>query len=167
MIEEVGNIWDRYDAGHIICVTTNGYVNQKGMAVMGRGVAKQASDRFPNLPSLHGQFLRSTSDWAHVYEILPRLVIFPVKRDAGPPSLGIIPHLRNRYACATMVPGFALLAELSIIGSSLVKLRSLALLNSWNTVYLPRPGCGAGGLSWEAVRPLCIEYGEWLHVITI
>jgi hypothetical protein len=48
--EIVGNIWDYYDKGHWIVITTNGIVNKNGEAIMGRGVALEAAKKFKDLP---------------------------------------------------------------------------------------------------------------------
>jgi hypothetical protein len=37
-------------------------------------------------------------------------------------------------------------------------LRCLADLEAWETVVVPRPGCGGGGLLWQDVKPLLIPY---------
>lgn len=40
MREITGNLWDYYEKpGYVVCITTNGVVNAKGRAVMGRGCA--------------------------------------------------------------------------------------------------------------------------------
>ncbi len=48
--------------GEWIVVTTNGVVNPHGEAVMGAGLARQAAQRFPELPRLLGQALRETGN---------------------------------------------------------------------------------------------------------
>ena len=45
-------------------------------------------------------------------------------------------------------------ASLEIIETSAYQLVDLANNNPWNTIVLPRPGCGAGELSWEQVEPV-------------
>ena len=38
----------------IICITTNGFVKKDGCAVMGRGCAQEAKNRYPNINKLLG-----------------------------------------------------------------------------------------------------------------
>ena len=78
MEEIAGNIWDYYDKGHWIVITTNGTVKKNGENVMGAGIAKQASQRFPTLPKWCGDLLVKTGlqvficpDW--------RIITLPVK----------------------------------------------------------------------------------------
>lgn len=49
MILERGNMWDVFGKTDLFLVTTNPIVNKQGLAVMGRGIAKQAADRFPTI----------------------------------------------------------------------------------------------------------------------
>jgi hypothetical protein len=50
MTEIVGNLWDYIDDPDvIICITTNGDINSRGEAVMGRGCAFEAKKRFPGV----------------------------------------------------------------------------------------------------------------------
>ena len=44
--------------------------------------------------------------------------------------------------------------DIEIIKQSAYQLVELADSNPWNTIVLPRPGCGAGELSWEQVEPV-------------
>ena len=56
MLKEVkGNIWKAYENGDWVAITTNCVVNKNHHAIMGAGIAKQAKDRFPQLPKLLGQ----------------------------------------------------------------------------------------------------------------
>src|SRR3990167_85682 len=53
MIEDTGNLWT-YPADAVV-ITTNGYVKNNGQAVMGRGCAKEAANRWPFLPMILGE----------------------------------------------------------------------------------------------------------------
>ena len=50
MREVIGNLWDFYDRGAHVAITTNGSISGNNLAVMGRGVALEAKQRFPALP---------------------------------------------------------------------------------------------------------------------
>jgi len=50
MQEITGDIWEQHKLGRWIVITTNGAIKNDGSCVMGRGVAKQAADKYPELP---------------------------------------------------------------------------------------------------------------------
>ena len=128
MIEATGNLWDFYDIGETVCITTNGHVGRAGTAVMGRGTAKQAASKFPTLPLALGSLLRATGN--HVYLLCPGIFSFPVKHH------------------------WAMDADLYLIRRSCLELKTLAGLYQLSRVYLPRPGCGNGNLQWKDVKPV-------------
>lgn len=135
-----GDIWN-FLGRAVIAITTNGHVTKRGMAVLGRGCAAQARERFPDLPERLGELLVSSGN--HVAALGDGLVAFPV--EDSPWS----------------VPDFG------IISRSAMELRELADREGWRMVVVPRPGCGGGGLSWKEVRPLLEEhFDDRFYVIT-
>lgn len=165
MIDLQCDIWEAYDNGHVICITTNGFIKKNGLAVCGRGVAKQAADHFPNFRTVLGRDIKQYGNI--VMTLYPRVVAFPVKPESGISTVSnVVPHLRHHYVKGQKTPGWALMAYPTLIQRSLIQLKSLRDINEWKLVFLPRPGCGAGGLDWEKlVRGLCAEYGDWLIVV--
>ena len=153
MLEQVINLWDAYPAD-AKCITTNGNINLRDEAVMGTGVAKEATLRWPELPATLGRLLKQVGNhvgsagrvtYSPAAEIHHRgdvydlpwnieerfeLVFFPVKENWGDNA-----HPR-------------------LIRQSALELVSLTNSKGWERVYLPRPGCGAGRLSWEQVKPI-------------
>ena len=136
MKETKGNIWDFYDQGYWVAIPTNGTVKENGEAVMGRGVALQAKQRFTDLPRVLGKSIQFCGSIVIVLGTPPflnyRLVSFPVKRNWWEK------------------------ADLKLIEDSC---RSLA--TSWAegmSVYMPRVGCGNGRLSWKDVKPILEKY---------
>ena len=140
MKELLCDIWEIYDTNPnaICCITTNSTI-RNGCAVMGRGVALQAKKRWPSLPETWAMQLYKAGN--HVALIGERLLAFPVKREV-------------RYK-----------ASMKLIYESLCELSYLRMLHEWTEVFLPRPGCGAGGLDWKDVRPLCKPFHDWLIVV--
>ena len=135
-----GNLWEYYNQGYVVAITTNGKVARSGKNVMARGTAKQAAERFPDLPQLLGEKIVSAGN--HVHELPERLVSFPVEH--------------TPYE----VP------DLKLIEQSSRELRELADQKGWEKVIVPRPGCGGGGLSWGDVRPLLApHFDERFRVI--
>lgn len=58
----IGNMWDSYDDiiqddGRFL-VTTNSYINKDGNLAMGKGIAGEAAQRFPDLRAQAGHFVR-------------------------------------------------------------------------------------------------------------
>lgn len=127
MREAQQDIWS-YLGQAVIVLTTNGSVTRDGRAIMGRGVASQAAERFPELRSRLGALLQDGGN--HVHEIQPGLVSFPV--EDTPFSQ---PDKR-------------------LIRRSAEELRRLVDQSGWQLIAVPRPGCGGGGLAWGEVKPL-------------
>jgi len=82
MKETTGNIWDHL-GNAIICISTNGHLTKNGEAVLGRGCARQAQERFPDLPARLGALLSEGGN--HVHAIGGGLVSFPWKSPWQPP----------------------------------------------------------------------------------
>lgn len=128
MREAFGDLWTL--PADARCVTTNGAVRNDGCAVMGRGVAAQAVQRWPLIQAVLGAQI--TVDGNHVHVVMKPdgdgalLVSFPVKH-----------HWRER-------------ADLALIERSCGELMELADRLGLKTILLPRPGCGNGGLDYEA-----------------
>lgn len=136
MKEIQGDIWDYHDKGHWIVITTNGTVRKDGACVMGRGVAKEAVDRFQGFNYKLGNYLK---DWPEVdIGIFPeeRLITFPTK------------HNWWEKADLTLIDKSA---------SKLARVFGFAGIGG-NVVYLVRPGCSNGRLDWKDVKPILEKY---------
>src|SRR3990167_5974984 len=89
MLEIFGDIWKIWDTGYYdaIVITTNGYIKQDGRAVMGRGIAKEARDKFPNLDARLGSKLKIYGNHVFMFSpdefLNPVLFTFPVKPEFG------------------------------------------------------------------------------------
>lgn len=181
MLEIVGDMWKEgvnYDA---VCITTNGFVKKNGEAVMGRGCAKEAAGFWWDIPHLLGDLIGDNGNVVQKLKVvmLPpglrcapftpvQLISFPVKPVEMPmtPQLvntQVVVHMRDAFRFKRMVPGWACVAQLSIIKDSAHQL--VELIHKINErsafatgrILLPRPGCGAGELRWEDVRPILSE----------
>ena len=133
MREAIGDLWDlARDNGGVILITTNGTIKKNGLGVMGRGVAWQAKTRYPNsdLERRLGDLLRSVGNVPGIltYQI-PPLISFPVKH--------------NWWERA----------DLELIARSARLVAEIAEYID-EPFWLPRPGCGNGGLRWEQVKPV-------------
>lgn len=133
MLEITGNLWDYHKIGSPIVITTNGAVRKDGCCVMGRGIAAQAVAKFPNIASTIGQMIRLYGNNVHYVSSLS-IFTFPVKHH------------------------WSEVASLDLITRSCAEL--LWKVNYFSLkvpVYMPRPGCGNGQLSWDVVRPLLAD----------
>lgn len=129
MIEVIGNIWEYLGKG-IIVITTNGSLTRDGRAILGRGCARQAGERFPDLPQILGELIKTKGN--HVHDLGNGLVSFPVEDSAWS------------------------LPDLRLIARSAAELCDLADREGLEFVVVPRPGCGGGGLHWPEVRPMLL-----------
>jgi len=131
MIEMAGNLWDFYkkDPEAYICITTNGFVKKTGECVMGRGVALEAKQKFPELPKLLGFLIKKFGNYVFIF---PRYNIFtfPTKHKWMEDS------------------------DLKLIEKSAAHLMLYINKFDISRVYLPRPGCGNGKLKWKDVKPI-------------
>jgi hypothetical protein len=128
---------------------------------MGRGVALEATQRFPGIRFQLGQLIETKGNvvsyidyWAPFSPASSKrghhLVSFPVKHHWAEP------------------------ADLQLINQSCIQLVALldspkfrALVKSYGTVVIPRPGCGNGKRDWEKeVKPICSQLDDRFHIIT-
>lgn len=129
MREDVGNLWT-YPADAII-ITTNGFVKKNGEAVMGRGCALEASQRFPWLPEELGRRINR-------YGNIP----FGFFYDEN--SLLTMPVKHNWWEKA----------DIELIKKSAAHLNLMTDLYQFKNIVMPQPGCGNGQLSWQKVKPI-------------
>jgi len=140
------NIWNYTWVQHnaFTLITTNGAVNSYGNLVMGRGIAKQAANKFPGLSRQLAALVRVKGNRVHVLEERKgyRLITFPVK------------HSWDERA------------DLDLISASAEQLLYLTGIHRNCLFILPRPGCGNGGLDWKEVKPLLTCLPDNVFVVT-
>ncbi len=129
MRELEGDIWDMPCKFRVI--TTNCQIRQNGKLVMGKGIALQARERYPGIDYTLGKLVAAGGN--HVYVLHEEgIVSFPTKWDWRRQS------------------------DLELIRRSALELSHLlrSVLRKEDTVLLPPPGCGNGGLMWKDVKPV-------------
>ena len=77
MKEVFGDLW-KFDG--IIAITTNGFVKRERTCVMGRGCARQAAVRFPELPRKLASRISAEGNYVFYFSEY-RLITFPVKHN--------------------------------------------------------------------------------------
>lgn len=112
-------------------ITTNGAIRKDGAAIMGRGCAREARDTCPGVDQKLGRLLREHGNRPM------RLMRLPDGGDLG--SFPVKHTWREE-------------ADLDLIETSARMLADLVDKFGYRVAYLPRPGCGNGGLSWPVVR---------------
>lgn len=125
-----GNLWPFYIEGYWMIVSTNGFVKNNKEAVMGRGIALEVAEKFPEFPGLFG---RAMLDLGNTVMGWPkyRLITFPVKH-----------HWKDS-------------ADLLLIEKSCEELKwYLETEPDIKKVVSPKVGCGNGNLDWKAVEPI-------------
>lgn len=173
MRETQGNLWDYMGKADYLLICSNCDTDSSGNAVMGAGVARQARDKWPQLPKLLGlQLLKSNYNPVFLLNVdaqgtevssqslIPQtsIMAFPTKGYARVIRSvdELVPHVRSRYLPGMTVPGWARKSELGLIKSSALWVAR----HCAGSVVTTRPGCGLGSLSWEAeVKPLLLECG--------
>jgi len=130
MIKEInGNIWT-FDETKVI--TTNGNVKTNGSAVMGKGLALQASLRFPFLSEELADKLNEFGNRCFYFSDYD-LITFPTKNNWWDDS------------------------NLDLIRKSMLELVDICKSENIKKVVMPRPGCKNGRLNWHDVRSKIID----------
>ena len=135
-----------------ICCTTNNVVTDTGL-VMGAGIAKVFKEVFPHLPITWGA--RVLVNAKRYGDKCNGLICSRVPNYSGTAKMCDILYLialptKNHWKDPSSLP---------LIEQSLKSLVKLTNYMGWSDVWLPRPGCLNGGLSWEKqVKPLCEKH---------
>ena len=126
------DIWLDFDELDYVCVTTNSTIKTNGNLCMGKGIAKQAANHCPHLPTIFGQLIKLKNKENSIYGLLAyqKYIAFQTKIDWKNTS------------------------PLYVIANSLDKLTRLALKYPNNVFGLPYPGINNGGLTKDQVYPL-------------
>lgn len=123
------NLWTAYEQGAHIAITTNGTINDRDRAVMGRGCAAEAVQRFKGINKYLALCLHKWGNRTFIFKS-QRLITFPVKH-----------HWRET-------------ADFKLIETSAIQLMEIINKYDLPVVYLPRPGCGNGHRNWDDIRPI-------------
>lgn len=148
MRECTGSLFDlEADA---ICITTNGFINAQGANTMGKGCAGEAKNRFPGIQMVVGERVRDYGN--HVFLLTDRIEHGEwVLQTPGPWKNHILPHALISFPTKEHWRNPSIL---KLIEQSAEELLGLAHAFEFENILLPRPGCGAGQLSWDEVRPM-------------
>lgn len=130
------NMWDDYHKADLFLITTNSFV-KNGKLVMGAGIAKEAKNRFPDLPLQAGKRILKQCGNLNSYGLL-------VSENWPKNKIGLFQTKRNWQDKSSI----------EIIKRSLYDLDFWLIGRDDKIVCLPFPGIGNGGLSREEILPL-------------
>lgn len=125
-----GDIWNESEERALRCITTNCILDRNLHLVMGAGIAKQAKEKYPELPQILGKHV---ADHGNNVRILSDINIasFPTKYHWKDRS---VPELIKRSAHQLW--------------------HEVTYKFPYKKVLLPPPGCGLGGLQWRDVKAI-------------
>ncbi len=126
MYKEVkDDIWNYPD--NIKVITTNGNIKKNGNAVLGKGIALQASRRFQDLAFRYANHIKINTLSCAYYPSY-KLILFPTKYN----------YWQN--------------ASLILIRKSMEETLKICKNNNIKKVIMPKVGCGNGLLYWNSVK---------------
>jgi len=125
----IGNLWDYTDKADVLIFTGNSFIKRNGELVMGRGMALEVKKRYPFVPKLIGELIRS----------------YPNPRKYG---LAILENLKLPFKIGSFQVKYHFRdpANMELIRYSTSLLREYAEKNQHLTVFLNFPGIGYGRL---------------------
>jgi len=153
----IGDLWDSLGKNDLVFVTTNGFIKNDGCLVMGRGAAKDATFKYPDVARNCGMFLTQ-----------------------GNFSINSIRVSSKQYLVygATLIPYYDTFgifqvkyvwweqADRGLISLSTDMLTEIANRYSDVKVRLNFPGIGNGGLSKEVVLPIVSRLPKNVFIYT-
>ncbi len=148
MIEREVDLW-KYRAAAVV-ITTNGKVKKNGECVMGRGCAREAALRWPDLASDLGKLISETGNHCYALRCVSLAVAQPDEIDEMPAALGA--GWTTTLVSFPVKDTWQEAAKLSLIARSAGELLDMADQHGWDKVVMPRPGCGNGQLEWDSVK---------------
>lgn len=132
MLEETGDLWTKHAEGYWIGIPTNGCL-ASGNLVMGAGLALAAKNKYPQLPSRLGEHvIHQGNTVCFVGEL--KIFSFPTKYHWTEPG------------------------SLDLIEEGCRRLQLLLPFYDPLPFYIPKIGCGLGGLQWFDVKAICDKY---------
>jgi len=143
-----GDIW-KLTKTHLIVVPTNIGWNSSGSNIMGKGLAKDAAERYPGIAEWYGDLCKKLgADITVVQYSGTSIILFPVK-----PFNKQSPWLSWKSK-----------ASLELIEKSA---KELAEWPDLDPIAVPIVGCGAGGLDPSEVRPILERILVGTHFVLV
>jgi hypothetical protein len=135
-----GDIWIYHKLGKIIVIPTNAGWKSDGSNVMGRGLAKQASEKFPELPFRYGDCCKRLEP--HQYFKDCHLILIPSKKLNEQQ-----PYLSWQHE-----------SDKDTIITSLAWLQIHVKEFEGDKIYVPILGAGNGGMQKGLIKEIMDKY---------
>lgn len=152
----IGDLWEAFnEQADAVLIPTNCQINARNQLVMGRGVAVEAKERFPELPKYFGKAVQAQRELClskgfefGVYH--SQIWLVPVK---------ILQHAKYQYAVhfPTKIH-WTEDSNLELIGRSAKQVKTVADHLGWTKIVLPAVGSGLGRLPWDQVQSVLEQY---------
>lgn len=153
MILQKGDMWSAFSGADLFLATANSTVTRAGYLVMGKGIAKEVKDRYPDLAYNLGQAIILKGRWPQQrYGLLVNLTW-----DEVPPDYHKIGLFQVKYDYRTQ-------ADLDLIEYSTEALCDFCEHFPEAEIHLNFPGIGAGGLKPKQVLPIITWLPDQVHV---
>lgn len=153
MILERGDMWSVFGKTDLFLITTNPIVRKDGAVVMGRGIAKEAATRFPDIPFEIGRQIESFRAHSNLY---------PEKTFPNYGVCGFYGEERQRIGFFMVKEHWRDMAKLDVIQRSTSLVRKFT--QDFGRVDLNFPGIGNGRLRREDVLPIIEQLPDNVHV---
>lgn len=147
---ERGDMWSVFGKTDMFLITTNPVINKAGLAVMGRGIAKQMADRYPEV----------REDFANTMQIIKTAGMWPCFCD----SIGAYGYPKQPVGFFMVKDHWAAPAKPDVIKRAVDELCSWIIDTQYSRVDLNFPGIGNGKLSREDVLPLLEPLPDCVHI---
>lgn len=133
MIELKGDIFQLFETGQYdgICITTNGMIKNDGTAVMGRGIAKIAKEKYNGIERRLAQKLKESGN--KLYQL-------------GKTEHGAVISYPTKHNWQDK-------SDIRLIIQSARQLIELCDRKEYSKILTTRFGCGNGWLQWHEVKP--------------
>jgi len=144
---QCGDIWSVYEQADLFLVTTNATLKGNGALVMGRGLARQARDRFPGIDLAFGQAIAARCGHLGRYHLL------------------VSPHWpRAKLGAFQVKQDYRHQADLRLIREGVAALSGWCTAHPEAQVALNFPGIGHGHLSRSAVLPIIAQLPDQVTI---
>lgn len=147
---ERGDMWSVFGKTDMFLITTNPIINKQGLAVMGRGIAKQMADRYPEV----------RKDFANTMHTIKACKMWPCYTD----SIGAYGYPKQPVGFFMVKDHWAAQARPEIIRNSVRELCAWIDDCQYHRVDLNFPGIGNGKLRRDDVLPLLEPLPDNVHI---
>lgn len=152
---KIGDMWSAYDNADLFLITTNATIKRNGALVMGRGIARQAFDRFPGLDAVLGKQILNVCGTPSA---LPR---------SGQGEYGLLVSSRwpkAKLGAFQVKWHYSQPASLDLIRCSTAMLCAWCADHPAAHIALNFPGIGNGSLHREDVLPIIAQLPDQVTI---